>query len=72
MIAYYTAPFNAVDCSVHLHGPSRLPAVNCFSIMTVAKHIMTTAKDSHVFRITPQEVRSQRIWLLSDVNVFAV
>ena len=27
-----------------------------FSIMTVAMHIMTTVKESHVFRITPQVV----------------
>ena len=27
---YYTALLNAVERSVHLHGPSRLPAVNYF------------------------------------------
>ena len=32
-ITYYTALLNAVDRSVHLHGPSRLPAVNYFSII---------------------------------------
>ena len=68
---YYTALLNPVECSVHLHGPSRLPVVNCFSIMTVAMHIMTTVKVTRVFRINlcvtypPQRTR-----LLSDVNVF--
>ena len=43
---YYTALLNAVE-RIHLHGPSRLPVVNYFS-MTVAMHI--TVKESHVFR----------------------
>ena len=30
---YYTALLNAVEGSVHLHGPYRLPAVNYFSII---------------------------------------
>ena len=30
---YYTALLNAVEHSVHLHGPSQLPAVNYFSII---------------------------------------
>ena len=47
---YYTALFNAVEHSVHLHGPSRLPVVNYFSIMTVAMH--TAVKESHVSHIT--------------------
>ena len=60
---YYTALPNAVECSIHLHGPSRLPAVNYFSIMTVAKHIMAVKESGfflpliHVFRFTPQAVR---------------
>ena len=57
---YYTALLKAVERSVHWHGPSRLPVVNYFSIMTVTKHIMTAAKEGgviHVFRITPQVVR---------------
>ena len=64
---YYTALLNAVERSVHLHGPSRLPVVNCFSIMTVAMHIMTTVKVTHVFRINlcvtypPQRTR-QCLW----------
>ena len=41
---YYTALLIAVECTVHLHGPSRLP-VNYFQIITVAKHIMTAVKD---------------------------
>ena len=57
---YYTALLNAVERSIHFHGPSRLPVVNYFSIMTIAKHIISTVKESggiHVFRITPQVVR---------------
>ena len=56
---YYTALLNVVERFVHLHGPSRLPVVNYFSIMTVAKH-MTAVKESgviHIFCITPQVVR---------------
>ena len=52
---YHTALLSAV-CSVHLHGPSWLPVVNYFSIMTVAKHIITAVKESgffHFFCITP-------------------
>ena len=62
-IHYYTALLNAVECSVHLHGPSRLPVVNYFSIMTVAMHIMTAVKESLV-TYQPQHTR-----LLSDVMV---
>ena len=54
---YYTALLNAVERSVHLYGPSRLPVVNYFSIMTVAKPIMTAVKESHVSRITAHLVR---------------
>ena len=43
---YYTALLNAVECTFHLHGPSPLPAVNYFSITTIAKHIMATVKDN--------------------------
>ena len=53
---YYTALLNAVERSVHLRGTSRLPVVNYFSIMTVATHRMTTVKESHVSRFTPQVV----------------
>ena len=61
---------NTVERSVHLHGPSRLPVVNYFAIMTVAKHIMTAVKESHVFRINPRVTYPpQRTRLLSDVNV---
>ena len=42
----YTALLNAVERSVHWHGPSRLPVVNYFSIMAVAKDIMTAVKES--------------------------
>ena len=52
MMAYYTALLSAVERSIHLHGPSRLPVVNF--LVTVAKHMMTTVKESgviHVFRI---------------------
>ena len=68
MYYYYTALLNAVERSVHLHGPSRLPVVNYFSIMTVAMHIMTAVKESHVFRINPcvtyppQRPRKRRLW----------
>ena len=34
-LAYYTALLNTVERSIHLHGPSRIPVVNYFSIMTV-------------------------------------
>ena len=30
---YYTALLNAVERSIHLHGPSQLPAVNNFLII---------------------------------------
>ena len=53
---YYVDLLNAVERSVHLHGPSRLQVVNYFSIMPIAMHIMTAVKESHVFRITPQVV----------------
>ena len=46
MYVYYTALLNAVKRSVSLHGPSQLPVVNYFSIMTVAMHIMTAVKES--------------------------
>ena len=62
---YYTALLNAVECSVHLHGPSRLSAVNYFSIMTVAQHIMTAVMKSGLVTYQPQRIR-----LLNDVNVF--
>ena len=74
MNAYYTALLNAAERSVHLHGPSRLPVVNYFSIITIAKHIMEYIKESHVSPITPQVVcnlsttayliakRRQRLW----------
>ena len=32
IFSYYTAPLNAVERSVHLHGPSQLPVVNTFLI----------------------------------------
>ena len=65
MAIYYTALLNAVERSIHLHGPSRLPVVNYFSIMTAVK-------ESHVFRINPCVIyQPQRTRLLSDVNVFA-
>ena len=57
---YYKALLNAVERSVHLHGPSRLPAVNYF---VTAKNIMTAVKESRFFAsdlhlwITPQEER---------------
>ena len=57
IILYYTALLNAVECSVHLRMPSRRQVVNYFSIMTVAKHIMTAVKESHVFCVTLQVVR---------------
>ena len=41
---YYTALLRAVERSRLFHGPSRLPAVNYFSIMKVAKHIMAAVK----------------------------
>ena len=67
---YYAALLDAVERSVHLHGPSRLPVVNYFSIMTVAMHIMTAVKESHMFRINPRVTYPpQRTRLLSDVNV---
>ena len=59
--------------SVHLHGTSRLQVVNYFSIMTVAKHIMTAAKESGLLyhhASSPVIYQPQRIRLLSDVNVF--
>ena len=43
------ALLSAMERSVHLHGPSRLPVVNYFSIMTVAKHIMAAVKESEFF-----------------------
>ena len=62
---------------VHLHGPSCLPVVNYFSIMTVATHIMTAVKESGFFShlsyqsaSSPVTYQPQRIRLLSDVNVF--
>ena len=54
--AHYTALLNAVEHSVHLHGPYRLPVVNYFSIMCSSS--------------SPVTYQPQRIWLLSDVNVF--
>ena len=58
MMYHYTALLNAVERSVHLHGPSPL---------TVAMHITTAVKESPVFQplcnlSTPAYV--------SDVNVF--
>ena len=44
----YTA-LNAVERSVHLHGPSRLPAVNSLLIITIAMHRMTAVKESDFF-----------------------
>ena len=43
-LSYSTALLSAVERSVHLHGPSRLPVVNYVSILTVAMHIMTAVK----------------------------
>ena len=40
---------NAVEHSVLFHRPSRLLVVNNFSIMTVAKHIMTAVKEIRFF-----------------------
>ena len=71
IILYSTALLNAVEHSVHLHGPSRL--VNYFSIMTVAKHIMTAVNESHVslYHSASSLVtyQPQHLLLLSDVNV---
>ena len=65
------ALLNTVERSVHLHGPSRLPVVNYFSIMTVAMHIMAAVKESHVFHINPcVTYQPQRTRLLSNVNIF--
>ena len=46
---YYTPLLNAVERSIHLHGPSRLPAVNYFLIMTVDKHITTAVRKVDVY-----------------------
>ena len=59
IVIYYTALLNAAERSVHLHGPSKLPAVNFFW-KHIAKHTMTAVKESGFFavsRITPQVVR---------------
>ena len=58
---YYTALLSAVERSALFQVPSPLPVVNYFLIITVAKQIMAAVKQSgviHVFRITPQVVRS--------------
>ena len=57
IIIYYTALLNAVERSIHLRGPSRLPVVNNFSRMTVVMHIMTAVKERHVSRMTAQVVQ---------------
>ena len=57
--SYDTALLSAGERYVHLHGPSRLSVLNNFSIMTVAKHIMTLSRNFfffNVFRITLQVV----------------
>ena len=48
---YYTGP-SAGERSIHLHGHSRFPVVNFFSIMAVAKHIMTVVKESGFFHVS--------------------
>ena len=61
---YYTALLTAVERSIHSNWHYRLPVVIYF-LMTFAKHIMTSVKESgirclpliHVFPITPQVVR---------------
>ena len=60
IVPYSTALLDAVERSVLLRGPSRLPVVNYCSIMTVAMHITTVAmhittavQESHVFGINP-------------------
>ena len=53
IVNYYTALLNAVERSIHLHGPSRLPVVNYFSIMTVAMHIITLSRKVMCFVSTP-------------------
>ena len=78
---YYTSLLNAVQRSVHLHGPSRLPAVDYSSIMTVAKHMMAAVKESGFFfasdscllchsTSSPVTYQPQCTRLLSDVKVF--
>ena len=51
------ALLNAVEYSVHLHGPARLPVV----AMNIAKHLMTAVKESGFFFTSfvssPQVVR---------------
>ena len=83
-VSYYTVLLNAVECSVHLHGPFRLPPVNYFSIMAVTKHTMTPFKESGFFAsdsglsssLSYHSVsilvtyQPQRTRLLIDVNVF--
>ena len=55
---YSTALLSAVERSVHLHGPSRLPMVNYFSIMTVAKNIMSAPSGQSLFTLS---------WLISPI-----
>ena len=40
---YYTALLNAVDCSIHLHGPSQRSAVNYFCLRSLAWALLNFA-----------------------------
>ena len=68
---------NAVEHSIHLHWPSRLPVVNYFSIMTESSscyayndHCQGKSRLSYHFASSPVTYQPQRTLLLSDVNVF--
>ena len=55
------ALLNAVECSIHLHGPSRLPTVikKKKLLLSMTTATMTAVKESgffHIFCITPQVV----------------
>ena len=63
------ALLNAVEHSVHFHGPSH-ETTSCgyFLIMTIAMHIMTAVKESGFFFTGPVTYQPQCIRLLSDLQ----
>ena len=64
---YNTALLNAVERSIHLHGPSRLPVVNYYYYND---RCQGKSGLSYHSASSPVSYQPQRIRLLSKVNVY--